>query len=655
MKRSGVAFGVLALAFVLLIGAGSLTSCNSADKAGSPAGPAAAAGAAGGYTDLGIPVLRAAVYKHTLGPDERGEMTKIYAVFTQSAAPVFLVQIDPFTGASRQFNAPIGTHPWGLVVGPDSCVYIGTAGDEEQGGLLLRFDPKHPENGVVNLGKMAASETYVWALVSGEGDGRIYGCSYGNGKVTAFDTRTGKFQDYGQMKAGQQYTRPLVVGKDGWVYTAAGMTDPDYIALDPRTGEHHTSRAAEQAGTAPAELAQGAWARFLKGTDGHAYQRDNGKWYRLIGGRAQEPAVPESELPPAVVPRLKDGRELASINFDGTWTLRHPETGQETSGPFEYKGAGMRPFVLGQGPDGLIYGSTILPNWLFRADPLTGKSEVLGALPGGELYSLLPLDGRMWTFDYPGGHVYSYDAKRPWSFGDGPESNPRNFGSMGDGHLRPRALILGPENRFYVGSFAPYGEFGGSLGVFDPALGKPVENYRNLVKNQSISALAYDPESGLVFGGSNVAGGGGTTPSESQAFFFAWDSVEKRAVDTAALVKGDTGTPAMAAAEGKVFVVTSPSNTLSVWSVKEKRVVDQRPIEFGEMVEISLGRHTDGALYGLTKKGVIRIDPATHAVTFMGEYAPGVDAGWVLNEHGIFFASGVHLVRWNWGQAKSGS
>jgi len=636
----------LAIIFCLLMFAVGVAIAPAAVGADSSAGPGSAP--AGQFIDLGIPVLRAAVYTHTLGPDERGEMTKIYGIFTQSAAPVFLVQIDPFTGASRQFNAPIGTHPWGLVVGPDNCIYIGTAGDEAQGGLLLRFDPAHPDKGVVNLGKMAASETYVWALARGEGDGCIYGCSYGNGKVTAYDTRTGKFRDYGQMKPGQQYTRPLVVGKDGWVYTAAGMTEPDYIGLNPRTGEHGSSRPAELAGTPAKELAQGAWAVFRKGTDGHAYQRDNGKWYRLIAGKAQP--IAESELPPAAVMRLKDGRELAGVTTEGIWTLRDPATGKETSGRIEHQGAGMRIFVLGQGPDGQIYGSTILPLWLFRADPLTGKSEVLGksSKAGGELYSMLPLDGKLWMFAYPEAFVSSYDPRRPWSFGDGAENNPRDFGPMGDGHLRPRALIEGPGKKFWVGSFAPYGEFGGSLGVFDPALGKPVENYRNLVKNQSISALAYDPKSGLIFGGSDVAGGGGTTPSESQAYFFVWDPVEKRTIEAAALVKGDTGTPAMTVTGGQVFLVTSPSNTLSVWNIKEKRVVDQRPIDGGPMVEISMGTHTDGMVYGLTKKGVIRIDPKTYEVKLLGEYAPGVSAGWVMNKHGIYFASGVHLVWWAW-------
>jgi hypothetical protein len=257
---------------------------------------------------------------------------------------------------------------------------------------------------------------------------------------------------------------------------------------------------------------------------------------------------------------------------------------------------------------------------------------------------MLPLDGILWMFAYPEAYVSSYDPKRPWKFGDDPENNPRNFGPMGDGHLRPRALILGPEQKFYVGSFAPYGELGGSMGVFDPVLGKTVENYRHLIRNQSISALAFDPKSNLVFGGSDVAGGGGTTPAEHQALFFVWDPVAKKLAQTAPLVPGDIGTPAMTIAGGKVFVVTLPSNTLSVWDIASKQVIDRRPIDFGTMVEISMGTHTDGMIYGLTRKGVIRIDPRTYEIKLMAAYEPGINVGWVMN----YFGSGVHLIRWEW-------
>jgi len=602
----------------------------------------------GKFTDLGVPVQRAAVFKSTLGPDGNGEMTRIYAVFTQNAAPVFLVQIDPYTGEARQFNAPLGTHPWGLTIGPDKCVYIGTAGDEKQGGLLLKFDPRDPDKGLVNLGKMAASETYVWALAAGEGDDCIYGCSYGNGKITSYNTKTGEMRDFGQMRPGQQYTRPIVVGKDGWVYTAAGTTDTDYIALDPRTGEHHSSRPAELSGTPVPELAKGGWGQFRKGTDGHAYQKDNGKWYRLVAGKAE--AIADADLPPAQVLSLKDGRQLAGVAAEGVWTLRDPATGQQTSGEFTYKSEGMEAFVIGEGPDGCIYGSTMLPLWLFRTDPRTGKHEVLGnPTPGagGELYSMMALDGKLWVFAYPNAVISCYDPSSPWEVGRSEDSNPREFGRMGDGHLRPRALILGPERKLYVGSYAPYGELGGAMGVFDPVEGKVIENYRNLVPNQSISALAYDPQSGLVFGGSDISGGGGTAPSEKRAVFFVWDPVEKKLEQTLPLSK-DTNVSAMTVAEGKVFFVSRPSNELSVFDIQSGQIVGSYPIPYGAIVEVAMGLHTDGMIYALTRTGVVRIDPKTCEIVQMAKYEGRVRCGFVMNQDGIYFASGVHLVKWSW-------
>lgn len=605
----------------------------------------------GRFDDFGIPVSRAAVFRSTLGPDAQGEMSRIYAVFTQNAAPVFLVQIDPFTGTARQFNAPIGTHPWGLVVGPDNCIYIGTAGSAQQGGLLLKFDPRDPDKGVVNLGKMADSETYIWSLARGEGDDCIYGGTYGTGKLVSYNTRTGQMRDFGQLRPGQQYTRPVVVGKDGWVYTAAGTTDPDYIAVNPRTDERRSSRPAELAGKPIAELAQGGWGVFHKGIDGHAYQKANGQWYRLVAGQAER--IDNDELPAAVVPTLKDGRRLVGVNAEGTWSLRDPETDARTSGEFTYQSAGMEPFVLGEGPDGKIYGSTMLPLWLFSTDPRTGEHQVMGnpSRSGGELYSMLSLDGKLWTFGYPSAYVSSYDPTKPWKFGSGPENNPRDFGRMGDGHLRPRALILGPERKFYVGSYAPYGELGGSMGVFDPVAGKVVENYRHLIPNQSISALAYDPDSNLVFGGSDISGGGGTKPSEKEAVFFVWDPVAKKIIKQLVLVEGDSNTTAMTVAGGKVFIVTRPSNTLVVWDIRRQEVVERRPIPYGPLVEICLGTHTDGMIYGLTRQAVIQIDPRTSEVRQMARWEPGVRCGWVMNRDGIYFASGVRLIRWAWPEA----
>ena len=84
-------------------------------------------------------------------------------------------------------------------------------------------------------------------------------------------------------------------------------------------------------------------------------------------------------------------------------------------------------------------------------------------------------------------------------------------------------MIRGPGGLIYIGSEPPYGQLGGALGVWDPQQNKTIENYRNLVTNQSIVSLAYEPKSGLIFGGSGNWGGGGTRPTEKEAKFFAFD------------------------------------------------------------------------------------------------------------------------------------
>ena len=89
-------------------------------------------------------------------------------------------------------------------------------------------------------------------------------------------------------------------------------------------------------------------------------------------------------------------------------------------------------------------------------------------------------------------------------------------------------MIRGPDGLIYIGSEPPYGELGGALGVWDPRQNRTIENYRHLVTNQSIVSLAWEPKSGLLFGGSGNYGGGGTRAVEKEARFFAFDPKKKR-------------------------------------------------------------------------------------------------------------------------------
>ena len=130
-------------------------------------------------------------------------------------------------------------------------------------------------------------------------------------------------------------------------------------------------------------------------------------------------------------------------------------------------------------------------------------------------------------------------------------------------------------------------------------------------------------------------------------YFFVWDPVEKKLEQTLPLSK-DTNVSAMTVAEGKVFFVSRPSNELSVFDIQSGQIVGSYPIPYGAIVEVAMGLHTDGMIYALTRTGVVRIDPKTCEIVQMAKYEGRVRCGFVMNQDGIYFASGVHLVKWSW-------
>ncbi|MBI2302390.1 MAG: hypothetical protein HYU66_26085, partial [Armatimonadetes bacterium] len=360
-----------------------------------------------------------------------------------------------------------------------------------------------------------------------------------------------------------------------------------------------------------------------------------------------ETLVPVTAVPGKTM-TLRDGREIighAEGNKGGSFQVRDPKSGESRTVTFEYKGAGSVIFMVGAGPGDSVYGSTAMPLEVFRNDPAHG-SEHLGNMPGGEVYSLLPYEGKVYLCYYGGSIMNLYDPSQPgWKWGQAEGDNPRTFGGIGDGHLRPRAMIYGPNQNIYIGSHPAYGQLGGAMAVWDPRQNKTVENYRNLVQDQSIVALAWEPQSGLIFGGSGNYGGGGSTPTQKEAMFFAFDPAAKKKVLELALVPGAQTYEAMAAAEGKVFVAVG--SKLIVWDAAQGEKITEAELPGGQL-EISLGLHRDGLLYGLCNKGIYSVDPKTYSIQRVATPPVPVTCGFAMNEQGIYFGSGVHLWRYRW-------
>jgi hypothetical protein len=361
-------------------------------------------------------------------------------------------------------------------------------------------------------------------------------------------------------------------------------------------------------------------------------------------------AVEETASPATAVSHLtlRDGRIAANATLDGRYDLVKPDGAVEKRA-LEYKGAGAGVFMVANGPLGRIYGSTAMPCEMFWHDPATGKSENPGnpCEVGGEIYSMLDHHGILYICAYPGSFLSKWDPAKPWNYGREPQHNPRGFGPLGPGHLRPRAMIHGPDEKIYIGSYPEYGRHGGSLGVWDPAQDRLIENYHPLIKNQAIVSLAFDPQTGLVFGGSSTAGGGGTNPIEPEAKFFAFDAKKKGLVFEEAPFPGAQDIRSMALVGRKIFGVAG-TDQLFVYDIDKQQYVHKGPLGTGPVQDCSLGLWQDGKLYGLSNKRVFRLDPETFDVTTLATYDGEIHCGFAMDAKGIYFGERATLIRCNW-------
>ena len=580
------------------------------------------------FESLGIPVRVAGLKGCIVASDGHGGEA-LYFNFNQTSGKLFLVQVNPDTGEARQFAPPEGPGAWAFVAGPDERVYLGTW----DGGLILRFDPRHPERQIEVVGKPAKTESYLWNFAVGR-DEAIYGVTYPQAKLVRHDPRSGALEDLGRMHPTEMYARSVAAGANGKIYIGIGTVTGDLVVYDPATRQHRSI-------LPPGLKGAKDWSTVTvsKRADGHVYAEFGRHVFRMDDETPV--AVPGAPAAPRLM--LRDGREVTAFNR-GSFTLRDPRTGQSETRTFKYAGDGDPIFVVGNGPDGRIYGSTVLPMEIFRYDPRTRAQEHLGGMPGGEVYSILPHEGKVYLCYYGGAVMNLYDPAGPaWKYGPDQNCNPITFGGVGDGHLRPRAMIHGPEGMIYVGSEPPYGQHGGAMAVWDPQLNRTVENYRHLIINQAIVSLTWDPVSGLIYGGSANWGGGGTRPVEKEAKFFAFDPRTKRRGFERALVPGAKSYPATLAADGLIY--TTVADQLLVFDPKADRVVQTLTLP-APQTEISLGRRADGTIVGLTAKQVYVYDPRSRAFMLKALAPVPIRCGFALTDDAVYFGSGPTLWRY---------
>ncbi len=582
--------------------------------------------------DIGVPVR--SVNWVGLHAGRRNGAACIYATMGQQGDNLFVLQIDPETGAFEQFTSPVpkSNYPTASLMSRNGQLYIGSS----YAGHLLRFDPE--AQALQDLGPINPEAATFPCRIDEDQQGHLWIGSYGTADLTQYDPATDTFTRHGRMDEVDMYNYPLAA-PDGTIANLIRMTRPHVVVFDPASGNKTTVGPVATKGESNVDL--------HRGQDGQLYLSSHQGNFRLSGTEA----VPVEAIPPAPpAPTLPDG---STFRFADAAEQRNrmleinPPQGPARTFELDYQASGSDIFYIHTGPDQQLYGSSILPLHLFRYQPAQDNLADLGKCSSatGEAYSMANLDGKMYLSSYPGAVLSVYDPEKPYHFGDGPQDNPRDLGRIDDISYRPRSTLTGPGGRVWTASLPDYGRWGGPLSYYDPATDEK-KAYHRIVGDGSCYTLAHLQQQDLIAVGSNIEGGSGTQPKVDQAVLFLWDWAAEEKVWEGTLDRPVAVFNALLAGpDGRLYgtVKGEGGGELFVFDPASRQFVERVPLPAGDPRDLGLQLGPDGAVYGFTYSCLYRFTPPSLEWEILAqEESTFTVAGPILGDR-IYFATGYRL------------
>ncbi|NOU87197.1 hypothetical protein GC102_15595 [Paenibacillus sp. LMG 31460] len=506
----------------------------------------------GNPVDLGKPTITALTQGGTIGNNE------VY--FVANGNPGTFYAVDAATGKINFSQAVPGTtQTWAVTVGSDKNVYF--AASQNRG--FWKYDPI--QKVITSVGNGNPSDNFVWDL-DASSDGLIYGGTSPNAKVFSYKTRTNEFVDLGRMHATEQYARGVGVS-DRYLYTGIGSLK-HLMRMDRITGErteitlsftgktdfvhniwpynglvyivHGTSLSIMDEQTLDEKLrisnnSPEAFDGYLSppspyNSDLIYYRNKNSRdlWTYNVSTNTVQPVTPQVKLLEygtkainwITLPDSGD-KVLATLYENGYYTLYNPQDNSLQTSLIAIVKDGVDVQSLAAGPDGKLYlGGFIDGMTLFNQSTQSLERQMSNPYSPHQIEEIGFLNGKTYFGNYGGARINRFDASLPYEYGETVAHNPGLVYTIPNFQDRPYAFASG-DNKLFIGTIPGYGELGGSLTTYDDTT-KLWSSTRNVVQNQSIIALAY--KNGIVYGGTSVEGGLGSTRTAATAKLFKWNA-----------------------------------------------------------------------------------------------------------------------------------
>lgn len=584
------------------------------------------------FKDYGAPAQVTGLFAKAAGVDRKGHPV-LFQARGQAPDPFILLMTRIDTGETRQFTAESSesNYPWGICVSQTGQVYIGSCCD----GAIYQFDIQTEE--LHRIGIPSPTETYIWSLAEGP-DGIIYGSTYGNCRLVGYNPQTQKLLDLARLDPTEQYARSIVASADGFVYSGIGTSKACICAYQISTGRIIP--------LIPDDERAPGMGQVTRDSEGKCYgispTRNGNKYYRLEGPCAIE--ISENDIPPCGRIEFQDHSELVSIDEDSqTLRIRNTILGYEKAIPFTQQASGTRIFSLAAGPDQRVYMSSFLPLYICSLDPKTGETTLHGRIDGGEIYSFVNHNNKLWTAAYPGGIIASYDPDKPWDPSGDPSGNPYVLPGDNTYIHRPYHMVVSPDSQnILIGGIPDYGMLGGSLVVFDPSTYKKEAEYRNIIPEHSIKGLCLTAD-GLVCGGSSTEGGGGAHTTDDDAQIFLWDYFDRRTVFSAVAVPGTQSISDLILGPDRMIYGLA-DDFVFVFDPTNREIVHVQRSAYGDPAFNALTISPKKGVLALLGSDIVEIQPETYQTQSIAHYEGQITAGVAVIGQTLYFGDNSHVI-----------
>lgn len=603
---------------------------------------------------MGSPVHSVTILGAAVGKDQNGH-PMVYTV-SSNGNPAVLSVLDGRTGELvNSFKLEGAAGAWGATAVPGGDVYLSSYNN----AYLFRYTPGADH--VVRLKIPRASKEKVLYSTTYDDQGNVYFGSYPNAKVIMYNPTTNKFKDYGTIMKGREYVRSVAYGH-GKIYAGIGVP-AHLIEIDAKTGAKKEIALPEKFKevaevynlnvegnklfvrlmdvytTLVYDLDTREWAMEIPNSAGLSISPadSNGKVYFRTSTKSNSLSADQNlhaydlntnqlidtGFRMSSAPRrigwidLEEpdfpGMTIIAVDTRGTLSYYNPQNRNTKQISTEPVGVPNRLNALAKGPDGNIYiGGYLSPQEGAVYNPHTNQITKLPGLT--QVEGMGAHDGKMYFGTYPGARLWQFDPTSPWEI----RTNPSELFSLQlSKQDRPYAVISAGD-RVAIGTFPENGFLGGVLALYDPQT-KKYETMRSIVEDQAIISLAY--RDGYIYGGTDIRGGSGTSPTTKEAKLFIYDLQRKEKVWEGVPVKGKQVISALTFdEEGNLWGLAS--STMFKFDLVSRTVVSKKTLFRNRANHKGwMEFYKDGKIYGTILNRVFQFDPLTEKVTVLANDA----------------------------------